>query len=62
MNKPECQLSGTDGNVFALIGKVASALKQACMRDEAKTMANEVMASGSYDEALQIMMEYVEVS
>ena len=61
MKKPECRLIGTDGNVFALIGKASKALKRADMRDEAKAMADKCMAAGSYDEALRSIMSYVEV-
>ncbi|MFI5399207.1 MAG: hypothetical protein ACHQ9S_27065 [Candidatus Binatia bacterium] len=34
--KPAVQLTGTDGNVFALAGKVSSALKRAGLEAEAK--------------------------
>lgn len=61
MEKPVCKLIGTDGNVFALMGKVSSALKKAGMLEQTKECASRIMNSGSYDEALQIMMEYVEV-
>ncbi len=60
--KPKCKLIGTDGSVFALLGKASRALKDAGLKEQATKMANEVMAAGSYDEALQIMMRYVEVS
>ena len=60
--KPECELIGTDGNIFAIMGKVRRVLIDAGMRTEAKEYVNKVMACESYDEALVITMEYVEVS
>ena len=59
--KPKCVLVGTNGYVFALAGKVSRTLKQAGMRDEAKEFMEKLPQCGSYDEALQLMMEYVEV-
>ena len=58
----EVELTGTDGNVFALLGRCTKALKRAGFADEAKALADEVMSAGSYDEALQLMMSYCEVS
>ena len=60
--KPEVQLTGTDGNVFALIGTCSRALKRAGLREQATEMTNRVMSAESYDEALAIMMQYVEAS
>jgi hypothetical protein len=60
--KPKCKLTGTDGNIFALIGRVSSCLKKAGLRDEVEKMQEEVFASSSYDESLQIFMRYVDVS
>jgi len=62
MNKPKVKLSGTDENVFALAGKCASALKKHNMYKEAQEMNEKIFASHSYDEALQVMMNYVDVS
>ena len=59
--KPRCKLIGTDGNVFALLGRVGNTLRTAGMPDKAKECQERVFSCGSYDEALQIMMEYVEV-
>ena len=60
--KPECELIRTDGNIFAIMGKVRRVLIDAGMRIEAKEYVNKVMACESYDEALVITMKYVEVS
>ena len=60
--KPKCKLTGTDGNVFALMGKVSRTLKETKLPDQAKEMVSRVVQSHSYGEALAIMQEYVEVS
>ena len=62
MAKPKCKLAGTDGNVFALAGQVSRALKRAGQPEQAKDFQGKLFKCGSYDEALQLMMEYVEVS
>ena len=62
MMKPKCRLTGTDGNVFALVGKVRECLRKAKQVDQATLMANEVYASGSYGEALRVMSKYVDIS
>ena len=55
------KLTGTDGNVFALIGKVSVALEKEGHSDLAKQCCDEVMNAGSYSEALGVLAEYVEV-
>jgi hypothetical protein len=60
--KPKVKLTGTDGNVFALSSKVASALKRAGQHAQAAEFMDKVFESESYDAALQLMMKYVEVS
>lgn len=60
--KPECQLVGTDGNIFALIGKASGALKKAGYREQADEMCSEVMQCGSYEEALSVITDYVDAS
>lgn len=62
MEKPKVKLSGTDGNVFALIGVCSKALKKAGQHDKAKEMIAEVFASKGYDNAVQIMMKYCDVN
>lgn len=59
--KPKCKLVGEDGNIFFILGKVSRTLKECGKADEAKECSNRVMASKSYDEALQIILEYVDV-
>jgi hypothetical protein len=61
MSKPQVKLIGQDGNIFNLIGIAADALRRANQSEQAKEMTNKVFKSGSYDEALQIICEYVDV-
>jgi len=59
--KPVVQLVGMDGNVFGLLAKCARALRRAGMAAEADALTQKVMKCGSYDEALQAMMEACDV-
>jgi len=59
--KPECKLTGTDSNVFAVVGAVSLALKRAGQREKASEFAAKAMACGSYDAVLALCFEYVEV-
>ena len=58
--KPKMELIGHDGNIFSIMGRASRLLKQAGMREEANEMFIRVTSSGSYDEALHIISEYVE--
>ena len=59
--KPKCKLVGTDGNVFALAGKVSRALKQAGQSDKAKELQKKLFQCDSYGRAIVLMSEYVEI-
>jgi hypothetical protein len=54
------KLVGEDGNAYAVLGKVARALKQAGHGELAKQFMREA-TSGDYDKLLRTAMEYVEV-
>ena len=66
IDKPECKLVGENGNVFNLMGIASRALKKAGLNDQAKEMQERIMGkegetgAESYDEALSIIMEYVD--
>lgn len=60
--KPDCPLIGQDGNIFNLIGIAARTLRENDMAENAKNMCSRVYASGSYDEALSIIGEYVNIT
>ena len=62
VDKPECAQIGEDGNIFNLIGIASKTLKNAGLSEQATEMTERVFASGSYDEALCIIMDYVEIS
>ena len=53
-------LIGEDGNIFAVMGRASGLLNEAGQKAEAKEMISRVTSSGSYDEALSIISEYVE--
>ncbi len=56
------KLTGTDGNAFALMGKVQQALRKAKVPDaEIKAVMDEAR-SGNHDHLLQTLMAAVEVS
>ena len=57
----EVQLSGEDGNVFAIIGRITGALKRAGHRDAANEFGKSALGAGSYDEVLQLAMRTVTV-
>lgn len=60
IKKPQAPLIGANGNVFNLMGIVSGVLKEDGYPEKADEMFNRVTHSESYDEALNIMMEYVE--
>lgn len=60
--KPKLKLTGTDGNVFAIISKVSSALERAGQVDKARQFRAEALSSDSYDDVLALVIKYVEVS
>jgi hypothetical protein len=57
------QLSGHDGNVFLIIGRVRKALRQGgASQEQVDAFTTEVTSAGSYDDALAIVMRWVNVS
>lgn len=58
--RPKMELLGQDGNIFAILGRASALLKRAGMKDQADEMFQRVTASGSYEQALNIISEYVE--
>jgi len=55
------KLVGTDGNAFALMGRVSAALRKGGKGELVKDFQKEAM-SGDYDNLLCVCMDYVEVS
>ena len=60
--KPKCPLIGQNGNIFNLMGIASKTLKRNGMSNDAKEMCDRITSSGSYDEALSIIDEYVEIT
>ena len=58
--KPKMELLGQDGNIFGILGRASRLLKGAGQKDQADEMFRRVTSSGSYDEALCIISEYVD--
>lgn len=60
--KPKCALIGQDGNIFNLVGIASNTLKRNGMQKESKEMCDRVFSSHGYDDALNIIGEYVEIT
>jgi hypothetical protein len=59
--KPKLNASGLDGNIFAIVGSAIGVLpKTAEGKEQGEYMRDRVCRSHSYEEALHIVMEYVE--
>ena len=61
-NKPDAKLIGEDGNIFNLMGIASRALKRNGQSEQATEMCSRIMASGSYESALCIIGEYVNIT
>ena len=59
--KPDCPLIGADGNIFNLISIASRTLKRHGQVSQAIAMQKRVLSSNSYDEALCIIGEYVNI-
>lgn len=61
--KPKCALIGENGNIFNLMGIASRTLKRNGMRELAEEMCNKITSDAkSYEEALCIIDEYVEIT
>ena len=60
--KPDCPLIGQNGNIFNLISLASRSLNQYGLTDQAKEMSQRIYACGSYDKALCIIGEYVNIT
>ena len=57
--RPKMELVGHDGNIFGILGRASRLLKGAGQQEQADEMFRRVTSSGSYEEALRIISEYV---
>lgn len=55
------ELTGTDGNAYAIIGAVTRALRRAKVSQAEQDVFREEATSGDYDNVLQTAMRWVEV-
>ena len=60
--KPDCPLIGADSNIFNLMGIASRTLKRNGMGDQATEMCERIRSSKSYDKALCIIGEYVNIT
>ena len=57
--KPKVNGLFADGNIFAICGRAGAALRDAGRQDDVKEMYSRIMKTGSYDEAVSVVLEYV---
>ena len=60
-NKPKCKLIGENGNIYNLVGLAQHTLKENGSEEQGKEMIKRIAESQSYDQALVIIGEYVEI-
>lgn len=63
-NKPECKLIGENGNIFNLIAIASKCLTEHNMKEKAHEMKERIIEkeeAHSYEEAIAIIMEYVNI-
>ena len=61
MKKVKCQLTGEDGNVFAVMGRVQRALTRAGVSKEAIAQYVKDATSGNYDNALAESIRHLDL-
>lgn len=59
--KPKAKLVGANGNIFSLTAIARRALIEAGQEKEAELMLKRVYNSKSYEEALNVLSDYVEI-
>lgn len=62
IQKPDCELIGKDGNIFHLMGLASRTLRMNGLEEKSSEMCERVKHSGSYDEALCIIGDYVNIT
>lgn len=60
--KPDCPLIGQNGNIHNLLGIAGRTLREHGMEDQAKEMFNRITQCQSYDSALNIIGDYVNIT
>jgi hypothetical protein len=59
--RPTVELTGTDGNAFAVLGRVEKALRRAGWIQADIDKFHQEATRGDYDHLLQTVFKYVEV-
>lgn len=59
--KPIAKLIGQNGNIFNLVGIARIALLEAGLSDQATKITEEVFECQSYEEALAVIAQYVDI-
>lgn len=64
MTKPvlTIDLTGPDGNIYAVIAKVCIALKLTGQRDKAADLRKKAFKQRSYDAVLKLCQEYADIT
>ena len=60
--KPDCPLIGEDGNIFRIMGIASEALRENGMQEQAEEMRSRIFQCQSYDSALSIIGDYVNIT
>ena len=60
--KPDCPLIGEDSNIFHLMAVASRTLKENGMTEQAREMRQRIEQSHSYDSALSIISDYVNIT
>lgn len=64
MTKPKLtiDLTGPDGNVYAVVAKVATVLKKAGLSEKAAELKTLALQQKSYEAVLQLCQQYADVT
>lgn len=60
--KPDCPLIGSDSNIFNIMGMASRTLKEHGMQEQAREMRQRIEQCHSYDFALSIISDYVNIT
>ncbi len=60
--KPDCPLIGQNGNIYNLMGIASDTLSQNGQAAQAREMCKRVVQSHSYEEALNVIGDYVNIT
>lgn len=59
--KPTVTLSGTNGNAYAIMGKVGRELRRAGYTEEQRNQYIKEATAGDYDNLIQVTMQWANV-